>query len=238
MIPLKGMIFAAGLGTRLYPLTADRPKALVAIDGVTLLEQAINKLTEAGITDIVINIHHFSDLVREFISNNSFHATINLSDESEKLLDTGGGLKFAAPFFQNTKHILLYNVDVISTINLRKMLDFHLQQDALATLAVQNRETFRYFIFDNNSNQLCGWTNVKTDEKIEINSMQQEMKLAFSGIHIVSSKILDCIPENEKISLTKIYLTLASQYKIVAYDHSEDSWQDMGKYEEVIARKP
>jgi NDP-sugar pyrophosphorylase family protein len=236
MLPLKGMIFAAGLGTRLYPLTADRPKALVEINGVTLLEHAINKLVDAGIADIVINIHHFSDLVRQFIDNHKpFNANIYFSDESEKLLDTGGGLKFASPFFQNTNSILLYNVDIISNINLQKMCDFHLQQAPLATLAVRNRETFRYFIFDKNSKQLCGWTNIKTGEKIETNPTQSPINLAFSGIHIVSPKILELIPENEKISLTKIYLTLASQNKIVAYDHSDDSWQDMGKYEEVIA---
>ncbi len=231
---IKAMIFAAGLGTRLYPLTKDKPKALVAIDGKTLLERAIDKLTAAGIDDIVINVHHFSEQIKSFVENHSFEANISISDESRLLLDTAGGLKFAEPFFANTQHILLYNVDILSSINLSKLIQYHIDCKAIATLAVKNRSTFRRFIFDNDTMQLCGWQNEKTGEKKLPRTTSRELPLAFSGIHIVNNEILNYIPRNEKLSMTPLYLDLANNQIIKGYRHDEDSWMDIGKYEEFV----
>ncbi|MEG2071319.1 MAG: sugar phosphate nucleotidyltransferase, partial [Bacteroidales bacterium] len=137
----SALIFAAGLGTRLYPLTADKPKALVTVNGKTLLESAIQKITEAGIDHIVVNVHHFADLIKEFIVTHSFNAQIDISDESELLRDTAGGLKYAQHFFVGSDHILLYNVDILSSINLVDLINEHIALDGIATLAVKVRST-------------------------------------------------------------------------------------------------
>ena len=158
------MIFAAGLGTRLYPLTADRPKALVEVCGKPLLEHVINKLTSNGFDKIVINVHHFADKIISFINDNNFNADIRISDERQELLDTAGGLKFAEPLFQGADNILMYNVDILSDIDLKKLYQYHAEHGALATLAVKRRETSRYFIFDENNMQLVGWKDIGTGE--------------------------------------------------------------------------
>ena len=142
------MIFAAGLGTRLNNETSDKPKALVEVGGKTLLQHAIEKLKKEGVTEIVVNVHHFSNLVISFLKKNDFGIKIHISDETEKLLDTGGGLKKATNFLEGNEPILIYNVDIISDLNLKLLLEDHLKSDALVTLAVRNRETQRYFKFD------------------------------------------------------------------------------------------
>ena len=224
------MIFAAGLGTRLYPLTADKPKALVEIDGKTLLASAIEKIIETGIHHIVINVHHFGDQIIRFVeSHTDYDAAIFISDERNQLLETAGGLKHASPFFHNSNHILLYNVDILSTINLKKMLDNHIQTNALATLAVKERESSRYFIFDNRSMTLCGWKNVQTGDSILKIKNDNPVELAFSGIHFVRREIIDLIPPFQKLSFTPFYLNLCENQKILGYNHSGDQWKDVGK---------
>ena len=246
------MIFAAGLGTRLYPLTAHKPKALINYQGKTLLEHAINKLLEAGIHHIVINIHHFGEQIIDFVNQHHFNAKVEISDEREKLLDTAGGLKHAEHFFTNCNQILLYNVDVISSIDLkqfiesRKEVDYGKKSpsnfegvpaagrrgslyDNLATLAVRHRQTNRYFLFEEPNLRLCGWENTKTNEKKLCYDVDKTIPLAFSGIHIVDKKIFEFIPKNEKISFTPLYLELAKKHLIQGYLHDEDSWKDMGK---------
>ena len=228
------MIFAAGLGTRLYPLTKDRPKALVELNGVTLLETVIRRITDADIHHIVVNIHHFSDLMKQFIATHPFDAEVLISDETDLLLDTAGGLKFAEPFFQDSDHILLHNVDILSNIDLKKLIDSHLQSGALATLAVRERTTSRYLLFERDTMRLCGWENVKSGEKrVEI-PMQHEYPLGFSGIHVVRRDILDHIPAGQKLSMTPLYVDLAAQYPIQGYLHQHDDWMDVGKYEDVV----
>ena len=227
------MIFAAGLGTRLYPLTAHKPKALVKINGETLLATAIQKMIDANIHDIVINVHHYSGLIKEYLQQHSFHAQISVSDETAKLLDTAGGLKFAEPLLQGADHILLYNVDILSNINLAELVNNHIEQENLATLAVRDRSTSRYFLFDKNTKQLGGWENVKTGEQKIVYPMENPVALAFSGIHIVQHKILDFIPMGEVLSMTPLYLSLALQHPIRYYLHQQDTWMDVGKYEEV-----
>ena len=144
---MKAMIFAAGLGTRLKPLTNDKPKALVTVNGTTLLELTINKLIQHGFNEIIINIHYFGNQIIDFLkSKNNFNISITISDESELLLDTGGGLKKTAYFFNDNKPFLVHNVDIVSEINLTELYAQHLQSDAIATLAVKNRKSSRYFI--------------------------------------------------------------------------------------------
>lgn len=229
---VSAMVFAAGLGTRLYPLTADKPKALVEINGKTLLQMAIEKISDVGIHRIVVNVHHFSDLMKTYLSTHHFAADVVVSDESDELLDTAGGLKKAEPLLQDADHILLYNVDILSDINLQMMIGNHVANNALATLAVRDRATQRYFIFDEGTMQLCGWQNTKTGEKKVARPTDYERLLAFSGIHVVRREIMNYIPAHQKMSMTPLYLQLAQNQPIQGYLHQDDSWFDVGKYED------
>ena len=195
---VAAMIFAAGLGTRLYPLTKDKPKALVEINGQPLLQTVIERIIAAGITDIVVNVHHFSQLVKDYLASHSFEADIRISDETDFLLDTGGGLKFAEQLLNPADHILLHNVDILSDIDLNRLIINHIENEALATLAVKERPTSRYLIFDKKTMQLCGWENVKTGETLESRCTDNPVKLAFSGIHVVSKAIFPMIPAGKK----------------------------------------
>ena len=226
------MIFAAGLGTRLYPLTANKPKALIEYQGMTLLEHALAKMLEADIQHIVVNVHHFGEQIIDFVSRHHFNAKIEISDERDKLLDTAGGLKHAEHFFTNCDRILLYNVDVISSIDLKKICrDTAYHVSTIAVLAVRHRKTNRHFLFEEPELKLCGWKNTQTNEKKICYEVEKTIPLAFSGIHIVDKKILDYIPKNEKISFTPLYLELAKNHAIRGYLHDEDTWTDMGTVE-------
>ena len=222
------MIFSAGLGTRLYPLTAHKPKALVEYQGKPLLEHALNKVIEAGIQHIVINVHHFGEQIIDFVNQHHFNATIEISDEREKLMDTAGGLKFAEHFFKMSDKMLLYNVDVITNLDLKSFMESH-HKKSIATLAVRHRQTARYFLFEKQNMRLCGWENIKTNEKRKCYEVENTTSLAFSGIHIVDKKILELMPQNKQISFTPLYLELAKDYVIQGYLHDEDLWMDLGK---------
>ncbi len=228
---MKAMIFAAGLGTRLQPITTRIPKALVKVQGKALLEHAIEKLISEGIDEIIINVHHFPDQIIEFIYSKSFDIPIQISDEREQLLDTGGGLKKAKDFFDN-KAFLVYNVDILSDINLSDPICFHLQNKSLATLVVRNRDTKRYLLFDKN-NTLSGWENRETGEQIIVHEKDEYIPLAFSGIHIIDPRIFDLMPEKEHFSMIELYLTLAESYTIMAYIDQNSSWVDVGKIEQL-----
>lgn len=231
------MVFAAGLGTRLYPLTKDKPKALVEIHGKTLLESVIRRITDSGIHRIIVNVHHFSTLIKEYIASHSFDADILISDETDFLLDTGGGLKYAEPLFGDATHILLHNVDILSDINIHSLIDNHLSKGAIATLAVRQRQTSRYLIFEQETMRLCGWENVKSGEKrIEI-PCTNSIPLGFSGIHIVQREILNHIQSGQKLSMTPLYLDLASHFPIYGYLHQDGTWMDVGKYDDVVRLK-
>ena len=231
------MLFAAGLGTRLRPLTNDRPKALVAVHGKTLLQHAIEHLKKFGITTIVINIHHFGNKVlAELERHQNFGCDIIISDERDALLETGGGLKKAAPHLQGAAPFVVYNVDVLCNIDLQKMLDYHNKHQALATLATRNRESSRYLLF-NQQEELCGWTNSKTGEIKMLRPRPTTHNSAFSGIHIISPKLLDLIRQEGKFSITNTYLELAVEHKILGYPHDEDYWFDVGKPERLEAAK-
>lgn len=227
---MKAMLFAAGLGTRLQGETADKPKALVDIGGKTLLQRAIEKLKAEGVQEIVVNVHHFADLVIEFIESHDWGIPVHISNETDKLLETGGGLKKAAPFFTDDSPILIYNVDILSNLDLRVLKQAHLNSGALATLVVRKRETQRYFKFDSNKN-LVGWLNKKTSEtKVSRpENFEDATEMAFSGIHIVQSELLKLMPKEDRFSIVKVYLELAKTKEIKGYFDTSDEWIDVGK---------
>jgi len=234
---MRAMILTAGLGTRLRPLTDDRPKALVEVAGRTLLEITLRRLASYGIREVIVNVHHFADMVVDYLKkNNSFGMRIEISRE-EVLLDTGGGLKKAAWFFLEEGHadepFLLHNVDVLSTIDFRRMAEFHKQNQALATLAVQDRKTSRYLLFDE-QNQLSGRRAGRDQEPEIVRLSKQTQALAFSGVHVISSRLLPLMAEDGVFSIINSYLRLAGQgEKILAFRADEFYWRDLGRPENV-----
>jgi NDP-sugar pyrophosphorylase family protein len=231
---MKAMIFAAGLGTRLKGETRERPKALVEVGGKPLLQHAIEKLKNSGFAEIVVNVHHFSDLVIQFLNKNDFGLPIHISDESEKLLETGGGLKKAQPFLTGSSPILLYNVDILNNIDIQKAIREHRKSTALATLIVMQRETQRYLKF-NEENELVGWINKKTGETIVCREQDfvSAKELAFSGIHIIEPEIFDFMPQEDCFPIMDLYLELAKTKTIKGYFDDSDLWMDVGKPEHL-----
>jgi NDP-sugar pyrophosphorylase family protein len=232
---MKAMVLAAGLGTRLRPLTNDRPKALVEVAGHTLLEIALNRLRAFGIREVIVNVHHFADLVVDYLNKNaSFGMRIEISRE-EILLDTGGGLKKAAWFFEgpDDEPFLLHNVDVISNIDFGRMLSFHRRNNALATLAVHLRQTSRYLLFDEH-HHLCG-RQARRDQTPEIvRPVTKTEALAFSGVHIISPRFLPLMTEQGVFSIISAYLRAAAQgEKIVAFEADGYYWRDLGRPENI-----
>ena len=235
---MKAMILAAGLGTRLRPLTNDRPKALVEVSGRTMLEITLTRLRDFGIRELIVNVHHFADMVVDYLkANNNFGMRIEISREDE-LLDTGGGLKKAAWFFlENPRSadepFILHNVDVISTIDFRRMVQFHSEHQALATLAVQDRETSRYLLFDERL-QLCGRRTGRDGNSELVQASQRTEALAFSGIHVISPRFLTMVNEDGAFSIIATYLRLAAQgERIGAFRADEYHWRDLGTAESV-----
>jgi NDP-sugar pyrophosphorylase family protein len=240
---MKAMVLAAGLGTRLLPLTNDRPKALVEINGCTLLEITLTRLKSFGIREVIVNTHHFAAMVIEYLkANQNFGMSIEVSRE-ETLLDTGGGLKKASWFFLKDKDnsgpansdaaFILHNVDVISTIDLERMVESHQANGALATLAVQDRKTSRYLLFDQ-QNELCGRRLVKVGKTELVRNVQPSHELAFSGIHVVSTGLLNLMTEEGIFSIIDVYLRLAAQgEKIKSFPADEYHWRDLGTPESV-----
>lgn len=231
---MKAMIFAAGLGTRLLDETSDKPKALVEVGGKTLLQHTIEKLRNEGITEIVVNIHHFPEKIKTFLKDNDFGVRIYISDESEKLLDTGGGLKKAAAFLTGNEPILIHNVDIVSNLSLKKPAEFHEKSGALATLAVRKRQTQRCLKFDAD-NRLVGWINKNNGEtKISVReNFETAAEMAFSGIHIVQPEILKLMPKEDKFSIIDLYIELAKTHVIKGYLDNSEIWMDLGKPEEL-----
>lgn len=232
---MQAMIFAAGLGTRLKPLTDHLPKALVPINGKPLLQWNIEKLRAAGFTRIVINVHHFPTLIRDFLaSNKNFGIDIFLSDEQEELLDTGGGLLKASRFFSDTEPVLAHNVDVISNLDLSDLMRYHQEQDALATLAVRNRNTQRYLLFDS-SMRLTGWTNIKTNEILNTGGrpVEEYTPLAFNGIQVIGPEIFTQETGRGRFSIIDTYLKVARENKIIGYLDNSALWMDVGRKEQL-----
>ena len=255
---MKAMILAAGLGTRLRPLTDDRPKALVTVAGRTLLEIALLRLRSFGVREVVVNTHHYAGMVADYLrANGSFGMRIEISRE-EELLDTGGGLKKAGAFFtaggDSEEPFILHNVDVISSIDLGRMVRFHTECAALATLAVQGRATSRYLLFDEQG-QLCGrgtGGSLKTEtgndaarpdearngeegKVVWARPAAEAHALAFSGIHVISPRIFAKMTEEGAFSIIATYMRLAAQgEKIIAFRADECYWRDLGRPESIL----
>ena len=235
---MKAMILAAGLGTRLRPLTNDRPKALVEVAGRTLLEITLSRLRGVGIREVIVNAHHFADMIVDYLKKNgNFGMRIEVSRE-EVLLDTGGGLKKAAWFFQEgfaqeAEPFLLHNVDVISTIDFGRLVRFHREHGALATLAVQDRDTSRHLLFDESS-LLCGRRVGRGQAPEMVRSSANVQALAFSGIHVISPRFVPLMTEEGAFSIIASYLRLAGGgEQIMAFRADEYYWRDLGKAENV-----
>lgn len=239
---MKAMILAAGLGTRLRPLTQDRPKALVEVGGHPLLSITLRRLREFGVREVIVNVHHFADMVAEYLNkNDNFGMRIELSRE-EALLDTGGGLKKTSWFFLEDSGyarshpedpFLVHNVDVISTIDLARMVQFHRQHNALVTLAVRDRETSRYLLFDEQG-QLCGRRAGRDQAPEMARPSRQVQALAFSGIHVIAPRFLAMMVENGVFSIIQSYLRLAGQgERILAFRADEYYWRDLGRPENI-----
>lgn len=235
---MRAMVLAAGLGTRLRPLTNDRPKALVELGGRTLLEITLTRLASCGVREVIINVHHFADQVIQYLkTNDNFGLRVEVSRE-ELLLDTGGGLKKASWFFLQDPHrldeaFLLHNVDVVSAIDFQRLLEFHNENRALVTLAVQERESSRYLLFDEQG-ELCGRRIGRDQEPELVRSSQTPQALAFSGIHMISPRLLSDMSEEGVFSIIATYLRLAGQgEKILAFRADEYYWRDLGKIEDL-----
>jgi len=235
---MKAMILAAGLGTRLRPLTDHRPKALVEINGRTLLEITVLRLRSFGVREVIVNVHHFADMVVEYLkANGNFGMQIEVSRE-DLLLDTGGALKKAAHFFRDkdagslAEPFLVHNVDVLSNIDLARVVQFHSESQALATLVVQDRQTSRYLLFDDQL-QLCGRQTGNNQPEL-VRECQKVQALAFSGIHVISPRLLSMLTEDSAFSVITAYLRLAAQgERIMAFHADEYYWRDLGKPENV-----
>jgi NDP-sugar pyrophosphorylase family protein len=235
---MKAMVLAAGPGTRLRPLTDDRPKALVEIAGRTLLELTLSRLRAFGVREVIINVHHLADMILDYLkTKHNFGMRIEVSRE-EVLLDTGGGLKKAAYFFLEDPNrleepFILHNVDVLSTIDLHRMVQFHTERRALATLAMRDRETLRYLLFDDQL-QLCGRRFGRDGKDECVRSSPHVQALAFSGIHVISPRLFALMTEEGVFSIITAYLRLAAQEeKILAFRADEYYWRDLGRPENL-----
>ena len=238
---MKAMIFAAGLGTRLRPLTNDRPKALVEVGGKTMLERVIIKLAKAGFDDITINIHHFGEKIIEFLElNENFGLNIHISDERDMLLDTGGGILKAQPFLDGDEPFLVHNADILTDIDLNAMYQRHIESGAMATVLVKDRITSRYFVFDDDY-RLQGWINKSTGETRPAAFVHREglNELAFGGIHVISPSIFEPLEEysqgQAKFSITPFYVAECHTHLIKGYvQDSPYTWLDVGKPETLV----
>ena len=225
------MILAAGLGTRLRPLTDHKPKALVEWEGKPLLEHVILKLKSQGFTQIIINVHHFAEMIMEYVSSRKqFGIRITFSHEQEELLDTGGGIAHASWFLKEGP-FLVYNVDVNSDLDVDALYKAHIRHGAMATLAVKERETSRSLLM-NREGLLKGWRDNRSGETILVDPGQEELiPIAFSAVQVLDPEVFSLFPQQKKFPLMPFYLELARNHPIFLYRHDKDSWTDMGKLE-------
>ena len=242
----KGMILAAGLGSRLKPWTDSHPKALAIVNGKSLLQHNIEFLQRYGIKEVAVNVHHFADqIIGAVEKNNGWGSRVIISDETDEVLETGGGFLKAAPLLQDADLIVLMNVDILTDINLQSLIGYHQEKKPLATLATTQRETSRYFLFDEGNN-LCGWKNVQTgEEKPHPRPLsfwgggngtltESKMQKAFSGIQVVEPKIFSLVQQRGKFSMVDVYLDLMQKHTIKSFDHSETRFIDVGKPESIL----
>lgn len=231
----KAMIFAAGLGTRFKPWTDKHPKALALVNGKSLLQRNIEYLKHYGIKDVVVNVHHFSNQIIDAIKqNNGWGSNIAISDETDEVLETGGGLLKAKDLLNNDQPFITLNADFLTDLNLNKLLSFHKEKKGLISFGITNRKSSRNFLFDED-NRLCGWMNSTTGEK-RISIDKPNLKpMAYSCVVVFEPTVFDLIPQRGKFSLVDTYLSLAAQqHPIYGYDHTGDKLVDVGKPESVV----
>ena len=231
------MILAAGLGTRLKPFTDKHPKALAMVNGKSLLQRNIEYLQKIGITEVLVNVHHFASQIIDAVTNsNGWGSTVTISDETDAVLETGGGLKKAAWYFKNETSFLLINADILTNLDLDALVAQHTNTGALATLAVSDRNSSRYFLFDE-AGKLCGWKNLNTGEykPVHLNDSNTEylQAKAFSGIQVIDTKLLALMQREGKFSMVDVYLDLCATHTILAYDHTGATLLDVGKPESL-----
>ena len=231
----KAMLFAAGLGTRLRPFTDHHPKALAEVNGTSLLERNIQYLYQAGIREVIINVHHFADQIKLAIESIHLPAlTLIISEELDGPYETGGGLVFAKDLLQGDgESFIVMNVDILTNMELQGIIDYHQQIQPLATLAVTKRNSSRQFLFDDHM-RLAGWRNNHTGEfRWSAEIIEDAEAYSFSGIHVISPEIFQYMPLSGKFSITDTYLELAASHTILGYDHSGDHVLDVGKPESL-----
>lgn len=229
---MKAMIFAAGLGTRLAPLTNTMPKAMVPISGKPMLQHQIEKLRSFGCNYIVVNVHHFANQIIDFVKNNDFGVQIEISDESDLLLNTGGGLKNVKRFFNEGDNFLIHNVDIFSDIDLKKLYDYHCSSNNVATLAVMHRESSKHLLFDT-ENRLCGWKDLKNDKSIITIERENYNEMAFSGIYVCNYRIFDLIDNEGSFPIIPELLKISKQNHIGGYIHDNNQVLDVGKIDVI-----
>lgn len=236
---MKAMIFSAGLGTRFKPWTDHHPKALALVNGKSLLQRNIEYLQQYGITDVVVNVHHFADQIIEAVEKNKgWGSKVVISDERDEVLETGGGLLKAKHLLEGDEPFITLNVDILTNLNLDDLLAFHQQRKPLISFAVTNRKTARNFLFDD-SDKLCGWRNVTTGEEkgpvlhYTNHEKQRLNEKAYSCVVVFEQRFFSLIKQTGKFSLTEPYLDLAADHTILGYDHSGDLLVDVGKPESV-----
>lgn len=233
---IGAFILAAGLGSRLKPWTDHHPKALAIVNGKSLLERNIAYLQSHGIFDVTINVHHFAgQIIDQIKKNNGWGSNITISDETDQVLETGGGLLKASRFLNQYEHFVVLNCDILTNLDLSKLIPQHIHNKAIATLGVTERSSSRQLLFTKNG-ELAGWQNITTGEvKIPSNKyfIDQLKPLAFSGIHVISNTIFPKIAFTGKFSMIDLYLDLCKNEKIMAYNHSQDIVLDVGKPEAI-----
>ena len=230
---MKAMIFSAGLGTRFKPWTDKHPKALAIINGKSLLQRNIEYLRGFGITDVIVNIHHFADQIIDAIDKNKgWGSNIIISDETNEVLETGGGLLKAKDLFTPGEKFITCNVDILTDLDINKLLAYHESQQALISFGITDRVTSRYFLFDE-KNRLCGWRNTKTAEDRIVIAKEGLTNKAYSCVVVFEYDVFRLMPFTGKFSLTDVYLELAKHHLISGYDHSGDRWVDVGKTQSI-----
>lgn len=227
------MILAAGLGTRLKPWTDAHPKALAVVNGKPVLQRNIEYLQQAGIQKVVVNVHHFADQIMAAVqANNGWGAEVLISDETDEVLETGGGIRKAVPLFGDATDVLVMNADILTDMNLQAFMQAHASNKADATLAVSNRSSSRCFLFDL-QHQLVGWRNKNTGETKLPVATDTPVEKSFSGIHIINESIFRYMPFEGKFSMVDVYLQLCATYRIQSFDHSGSKFIDIGTMEKL-----
>jgi NDP-sugar pyrophosphorylase family protein len=230
---MKAIIFSAGLGTRFKPWTDKHPKALAPVNGKSLLQRNVEYLQQYGVTDVVVNVHHFAQQIIDAVDiAKGWGSRITISDETNEVLETGGGLLKARPLLEDGEPFISLNVDILTNLDISKLLQFHRKHRPLISFGITSRKTSRNFLFDDEA-RLCGWANNQTGEKKIMIDKPGLSEMAYSCVVVFEQAVFDLVPQRGKFSLTETYLSLAKEHLILGYDHTGDKLVDVGKPESV-----